>query len=468
MASWLNNICLLTDSYKISHYKLYPPGTEKVYSYFESRSGSKFPKTVFFGLNYLMKEYLAGNRVTQEMIGEADDLLRIHFGQAIFNRKGWESILYKHHGKLPIEIKAVKEGSIVPESNPLFTIENTDPDAFWLTNYLESLLVQLWYPCTVASQSLFMKKIILDYLQSTGDPQQIDFKLHDFGFRGVTCPEQAALGAAAHLLHFKGTDTIPGILLTSKYYGESMAGFSIPATEHSTITSWGETHELDAMRNLLDQYPHGMIACVSDSFDIYRACREYWGTKLKDKILQRDGILIVRPDSGEPTKILLEVLKILGEAFGTEVNAKGYRVLHPKIRLIQGDGIDFKMLGVILQTMKEHYWSADNIAFGSGGGLLQKMNRDTQKFALKCSSITIDGKNRDVFKRPITDLNKQSKAGRLKLCLDSSGHWKTQHQEEMGEDQLQTVFLNGDIVFEQTFQEIRDYILKSNFLESSP
>lgn len=451
---WLNNICCLTDSYKVSHYKQYPPGSQTVYSYFESRSGSTYPETVFFGLQYFLQQYLAGSVVSQEKIDAADALFARHFGSPVFNRRGWEHILQRHGGRLPVEIKAAPEGTVVPESNVLMTIENTDPEVYWLTNWLETLLVQVWYPSTVATQSRAMKRVILRYLAQTGDPELIGFKLHDFGFRGVTCPEQAALGAAAHLVNFQGTDTVAGLLLAREFYDCEMAGYSIPAAEHSTITSWGEEHEVDAMRNMLTQYPTGLVACVSDSFDIFRACSEYWGGVLKSEVLARDGTLVVRPDSGDPPAVVVNVLELLAKSFGTTTNAKGYRVLHPKVRVIQGDAIDFDMLGRILEAMSAAGWSADNIAFGSGGGLLQKLNRDTQKFAFKCSSIVVDGQERDVFKRPVTDQGKKSKAGRLKLVQRGSS-LTTVALQESGEDRLQPVFRNGEVLQRCAFEEIR-------------
>ena len=457
MHDWLNNICWLTDSYKVSHFKQYPPGTRRVYSYFESRSGSTYPEVCFFGLRYFLERYLAGEVVTSEKIDAAESLFRQHFGGDVFNRAGWQNILDKHDGRLPIVIKAVPEGTIVPESNVLMTVENTDDEAYWLTNWLETLLVQVWYPSTVATQSRAMKQVLLRFLRETGDPSLIGFKLHDFGFRGVTCPEQAALGGAAHLVNFQGTDTIPGLLLASQFYGCEMAGFSIPAAEHSTITSWGEERELDAMRNMLTQYPTGLVACVSDSFDIFRACSDYWGGALKEDVLARDGVLVVRPDSGDPPVIVVEVMRRLGEKFGTTTNALGFQVLHPKVRVIQGDGIDFTMLGNILSAMKEAGWSADNIAFGSGGGLLQKLNRDTQRFAFKCSSVVVGDQERDVFKRPVTDGCKTSKAGRLKLIRDAGGRLRTvrETEEPNSHSLLQTVFANGRVVQHDRFDDIR-------------
>lgn len=451
---WLHNICWLTDSYKVSHYKQYPPGTERVYSYFESRRGSTYPATVFFGLQYYLDRYLAGPVVTQAKIEAADELFRQHFGHAVFNRAGWQQILDKHAGYLPVVIHAAPEGTVVPESNVLMTIENTDSAAYWLTNWLETLLVQVWYASTVATQSRAMKQIILQYLEATGDPRLIDFKLHDFGFRGVTCPEQAALGCAAHLVNFRGTDTVPGLLLVRQFYGEPMAGVSIPAAEHSTITSWGEAHEVDAMRNMLVQYPTGVMACVSDSFDIFRACRDYWGGALKDEVLARDGMLVVRPDSGDPPTVLTKVLEILWLRFGGATNAKGYRVLHPQVRVIQGDAIDFEMLPRILTAVTSAGFSADNINFGSGGGLLQKLNRDTQKFAFKCSSVVVDGQQRDVYKRPITDPGKDSKRGRLKLVRHGA-EFATVCEASPGANVLVKVFENGRVLQRSAWFDIR-------------
>lgn len=461
MNNWLNNICWLTDSYKCSHWRQYPPGTQKVYSYFESRSGSVYPEVTFFGLQYFLKTYLEGQVVTPKKIVDAEELFNLHFGSKVFNRAGWENLYYKHGGRLPVEIRAVPEGTTVPESNVLMTVENTDPEFYWLTNYLETLLVQTWYPSTVATQSRAMKKLILSYLNETGDPTLIPFKLHDFGFRGVTCPEQAALGGAAHLVNFMGTDTVAGLVLAKEFYNEPIAGFSIPAAEHSTITSWGEENEVAAMRNMLLSYPTGLVAVVSDSFDIFRACSEYWGGVLKAEVLARDGTLVVRPDSGDPPRVVCKVLELLGEKFGFSTNSKGYRVLHPKVRVIQGDGIDYRMLGLILEEMKNEHWSADNIAFGSGGGLLQKVNRDTERFAFKCAAVTVmgpsgQGVERDVFKRPITDGGKKSKAGRLKLVQDQTKGFHTVPVTEAGDDVLEPVFKNGHVLRHTNFKSIRE------------
>ncbi len=449
------NPILLTDSYKVTHWRQYPPGTEQVYSYFESRGGL-FPETTFYGLQYILKAYLEGSIITKEAINEAEQISALHFNnKKLFNREGWEYILKEHGGKLPVSIKAVPEGTVVPTHNALITVEVTDPKCYWLTNYLETLLVQVWYSTTVATLSMNIKRLITKYLDETGDPSGVEFKLQDFGFRGSTSVESAAIGGSAHLVNFKGTDTMIALMLLRQYYKAEMAGFSIPAAEHSTITAWRRELESDAFANMLKQFPDGYVAVVSDSYNIFDACSKLWGEKLKEQVLGRNGTLVVRPDSGYPPEIVLKVIELLGEKFGYTTNTKGYKVMNEKVRVIQGDGVDYVMIDKILSTLKEHGWSADNIAFGMGGGLLQKLDRDTQKFAFKCSSATVNGEERDVFKQPITDPGKNSKAGRLKVVLTQEGVLTTVSAKSDGTDNLVEVFRNGRILKEYTLDEIR-------------
>ena len=453
-----DNILLLTDSYKVTHHRQYPPSTETVFSYFESRGGA-FDETAFFGLQYYLKRYLAGEVVTPRKIDEAEALFAPHFfgDTSLFYRAGWEHIVTARGGRLPVRICAVPEGSVVPVSNVLMTIENTDPHSYWLTNYLETLLVQVWYGSTVATQSREMKRTIRTALEETGDPDLVNFKLHDFGFRGVSSVETAGVGGAAHLVNFEGTDTVAGLQIARNYYSADMPGFSIPAAEHSTQTSWGREHEVEAMRNMLTQFPTGFVAVVSDSYDIFAACSDLWGGTLKDEVLARDGVLVVRPDSGHPPEVVCKVLDRLGEAFGTETNEKGYRLLNSKVRVIQGDGIDRKLLAEILAATKSAGWYADNVAFGSGGGRLQTLNRDTSKYAFKCSEVTVAGKLRDVFKQPVTDSGKQSKRGRLAL-VSREGCLQTVRENELqsGEsNELVEVFRNGILTSESSFDEVR-------------
>lgn len=230
-----NSIITNTDSYKFSQYNQYPEGTTNVYSYVESRGGT-WKQTVFFGLQIFLKEYLS-NRITQDDIDIAEQIVTAH-GEP-FNREGWEYILRQHGGKLPLRIKAVPEGTVIPVKNVLATVENTDPNCAWLTSYVETALLRaIWYPTTVSTNSYESKRIILEYLKETGDESLIDFKLHDFGFRGVSSFESAGIGGLAHLVNFQGTDTVAALLYGKEYYGIDMAGYSIPASEHSIAGSY--------------------------------------------------------------------------------------------------------------------------------------------------------------------------------------------------------------------------------------
>jgi len=378
-----------------------------------------------------MKRYLEGVVVTSEKLERAKKFFDTHFKgtAAVFNYDGWNHILKAHGGRLPIEILAVPEGTEVPTSTVLYTMRSTDPKCFWLTNYLETLLVQVWYPMTVATNSMYQRRIILEALKESGDPGLIDFKLVDFGFRGVSSVESAAIGDVAHLVNFCATDTVAGIVVAQEYYGATMPGGSIPASEHSTITSWGRDNELDAMRNMLEKYSTGPVACVSDSYNIYDACEKKFGGELKEMVLKRDGFLVIRPDSGEPKKIVPELLERIDGAFkegtcgassGTTINGKGYRVLDPHVRLIQGDGINTRTVLEICESVKKAKYSLDNVTFGSGGALLQQMDRDTQKIAFKCCQAKIKGQKVDVYKDPIHDKGKKSKMGEMFLIRDES------------------------------------------------
>lgn len=443
---------LRTDSYKVSHFKQYPPGTTHIYSYLESRGGV-FPETVFFGLNYYLKEYLS-KPITMADVDRAEARITKHLGPNSFNRAGWERIVNVHKGFLPVRVKAVPEGTVVPTRNVLMTLENTDPELPWVTNYVETLLLKVWYPITVATLSREIKKVIKRYLEETGDVSGLDFKLHDFGYRGVSSEESAAIGGMAHLVNFKGTDTMIALEAAEAYYGEDMAGFSIPAAEHSTITAWGEEFEYEAYENMIKQFGNGALyAVVSDSYNIYNACENIWGTMLKEKVLAAPGILVVRPDSGVPHEVVRQITEILGNKFGYTVNEKGYKVLN-KVRVIQGDGITIDEIGRILEALKIRGWSADNVAFGMGGALLQQCNRDTQKFAIKASSMVRNGKIKDVYKAPVTDNGKRSKRGRLKL-VNNGGILETFDSHQLGTDVLQTVWENGVLVVDPTFEDIR-------------
>jgi len=452
----INNTIINSDSYKASQYVQYPPNTTSIFSYIESRGG-EYDSTVFFGLQMFLKEYLS-KPITQSDIDEADEFITSH-GEP-FNREGWQYILDKYEGYLPVKIKAAPEGTVIPVKNVLATIENTDPKCFWLTSYLEtSLLRAIWYPTTVSTVSKNIKNIITNYLEKTGTPEAIDFKLHDFGARGVSSFESAGIGGASHLVNFMGTDTMTGVLYADKYYDAGMAGFSIPATEHSTMTSWGEDEEVNAYRNMLQQFgkPNALLAVVSDSYDIINACNNIWGDELRQEVIDSGAMVVVRPDSGDPVSTMQDVMDSLLDKFGYTTNDKGYMVLN-NVRVIQGDGVNKDTIRDMLMMFDTNDWSIDNIAFGMGGALLQASDRDTLKFAMKASSAIVNGVERDVWKDPITDKGKRSKKGRITLVQDDYGNYRTVRESEVGDqiEILQTVFLNGKIVKEYTFDEVRE------------
>lgn len=452
-----DNLILNTDSYKASHFVQYPPNSEIVSSYVEARGG-QFKQALYFGLQAFIKSYLM-QPVTQAHIEEAAELFAAH-GEP-FNREGWEVIVNEYAGLMPVEICALPEGSVVPTGTALVQIQNTDQRLYWLPSYLETMLLRaIWYPTTVATLSWHAKQVIREYLEATCDhpAEQLPFKLHDFGARGTSSQETAALGGMAHLVNFMGTDTVAALLAARRYYHAEMAAFSIPAAEHSTITSWGREHEVDAYANMLKHFaqPGKIFAVVSDSYDIYNAVTELWGKQLREQVINSGATLVVRPDSGQPEIIVVEVLERLEQAFGSMVNQKGYRVLNNCVRVIQGDGVNLESIGVILERIKQHGFSTENVAFGMGAGLLQKVNRDTLSFAMKASAIRIAGEWTDVYKQPITDLGKTSKRGRLAVIKTEQG-WQTIREDQLGtqQNQLQPIFRDGELLQDVNFAQVR-------------
>lgn len=451
----MRNLILNTDSYKVSHFAQYPAGTTFVSSYIESRGGV-YPQTVFFGLQAFLKEYLS-KPITAADIDEAEAVSGAH--GVPFNRPGWEHILKVHNGFLPIEIEAVAEGSVVPTGNVLVQVMNTDADCAWLTSYIETALLRaIWYPTTVATVSWNCRNIIARYLDDTADSNEgLPFKLHDFGSRGASSEEAAALGGLAHLVNFMGTDTLSAIMAARRYYGADMAGFSIPAAEHSTITSWGRDGESAAYANMLKQFGGAgrLLAVVSDSYDLWNAIDNLWGGELKAQVEAMGGTVVVRPDSGDPVEVVPLAIEKLMAKFGYRTNSKGYRVLPDCVRLIQGDGVCAASIEAILAALKAQGLSADNVAFGMGGELLQKVNRDTQKFAMKASAACVNGEWRDVYKDPVTDPGKRSKRGRLALLREGTGYRTVNRSDAPAGNVLVPVFRNGQLLVEWSLDDVR-------------
>ncbi|MEM8836506.1 MAG: nicotinate phosphoribosyltransferase [Pseudomonadota bacterium] len=455
----MTNPILATDSYKQSHFRQYPPEATRISAYIEARENDFSNGVLFFGLQAFWKASLS-QPITLENIDEARELCRRH--GVPFNDEGWQIILSEHSGLLPLEIKALPEGMLVPNGVPLVQVENTDERLPWLSTFIETALLRaVWYPSTVATLSLRCKEVIYKGLvQTSEDPDgQIQFKLHDFGARGVSSAESAALGGMAHLVNFAGTDTMEALNAAIDFYDADMPGFSIPAAEHSTMTSWGASREADAYTNMIDEFggEGSLVAVVSDSYDLDHAVDQLWGGKLRERVLAKGGTLVVRPDSGDPVTTPIRVIEKLWNHYGGRENAKGYRVLNDAVRVIQGDGMTVETIEKLVTQLVDEGWSIDNIAFGMGGGLLQHVNRDTLRFAMKANAMKIaDGTWQDVAKRPATDPAKASKAGR-QAVVAVNGTLKAKRLDEVSdeEDLLQPVFRNGDLLSHQAFEDIR-------------
>jgi len=455
----MTNLILTTDSYKQSHFLQYPPEARIISAYAEARPNRCAEEIVFFGLQPYLIDTL-GKPITATDIEEAEAICTAH--GVPFNRAGWDATLTRHGGYLPLEIRALPEGMIVPVGVPVMQVENTDPTMPWLTTFIETALLRaLWYPTTVATISRQVKLVIRDALQRTSDDWQgqLPFKLHDFGARGVSSGESAGLGGMAHLVNFAGTDTMEGLLAARRYYGATMPGFSIPAAEHSTMTSWGPDREEAAYANMLDRFEGDgrLVAVVSDSYDLDNAVTNIWGGSLKDKVLGRRGTLVVRPDSGDPVETPVRTVRTLWNAFGGTVNGKGFRLLDPHVRVIQGDGMTLDSIRRLTARLIEEGFAIDNIAFGMGGGLLQHANRDTLGFAMKANAMQDDhGIWHDIAKRPVTDMAKASKAGRQAAVM-REGRLVAARRDAIdpADDLLTPVWRNGELLVRHDFEQVR-------------
>lgn len=414
------------DSYKLSHFLQYPKGTTNVSSYIEARGvDPNFGKTeyvIFFGLQSWIKNYLTKPISTIDV----DRLKAFAQAHGVPFNTDFYKLVYPE--QLPIKIHAVEEGRRYPIGTPLLQIENTDPCMFWLTSYLEtSLLRAIWYPSTVATLSANAKDAIRKFWNISVEPKDmggLEFALHDFGARGVSSAESAELGGMAHLLNFKGTDTIESIYAIARDFGnanfdEYMPAYSVPAAEHSTITSWGVDGEQSAYENMISQFggENKIYSVVVDSYDTFYAVNDLISNNLLSKIKETGGRFVIRPDSGDPSTVILKILSILEERLGEEItiNSKGYKVLPPYFRILQGDGVNINSIKEILNDLIYRHWSAENLVFGMGGALLQKVNRDSLKWAMKCNAISVDGGEWiPVSKKVRTDPTKSSKAGYIK------------------------------------------------------
>ncbi len=471
----MENVMLRTDVYKMGHMEQYPPGTTKVYSYLLARSDKKMPSTLFYGLQYYLK--LLEVKPTQEMM---DEFLvyrkRILGFDASQDVKDKLSALVKL-GYIPLKIKAVREGSIIPVRNVLMTLESTVPGFHWVVGFFESLLLKVWNTCTVASYSKKLKDLCKRFADETCDDDgHRPFQVHDFGYRGCSSDETAMLSGSAHLINFLGTDTVLALKMIIDTYGCSEPiGLSVTASEHSVVCAYGKEREFDAFEHMLKLVPTGIISQISDTYDLWNVLTNF-AEKLKSRILDRDGKFVFRPDSGDPPKIIcgdgdaetgspewFGALRLLDKNFGSKKNKKGYRVLNPKVGLIYGDGMFYERFERTLEMMRDMKYASSNLVIGSGGILLQQHNRDDQGYAIKATFAEVNGEMRELVKDPITDHKKKSHKGLVALLKDDDGRYFTKDQctaEEEAKSLLETVYLNGKITRTTTFDEIRKLAAK--------
>lgn len=459
MSTLPKNPILSTDSYKLSHGPAYPKNVVGMFSYIEARSKKDW--IVPFGLQMWIKKSLL-TPVTIENIDEAEAFAKAH-GEP-FNRAMWEKVVNVYDGFIPIRIRSVKEGTRVPSSNVLVTVECEDPDLFFLASYIEtSLLRGVWYPSTIASNDYRNYTALKKYAAMTCDDLSgLPFMLHDFGGRGVTSSEQAEIGGAAHLVYFMGSDTIEGVRAANFYYNEAMAGFSVPASEHSIQCSYGSAsfQQKEYLEHMLAEYakPGAIVSIVLDGYDVYREAQQL--CSMKDEIVKSGARVVLRPDSGNPLEVIPRLLQMMEMAFGSVTNTKGYKVIN-NVGLLQGDGVEYSTMVEILEAVTDLGYSSANIVFGSGGGLLQKVNRDTYKWAQKASAVKLkDGTWKDIWKDPVTDPGKKSKTGRLTLLRSKmTGEYLTapilDKMDEEWEDVMQVVYENGKLYNETSLLEVR-------------
>lgn len=478
------------DFYKAGHRQQYPAGTSLVVSNLTPRSGrhANVPSKdaiVFFGLQYFIKQFLI-ETFNDGFFGKDKEDVVIVYKRRMDTSLGKDAVPVDHIealwdlGYLPIEIKALPEGSIVPIGIPCMTIQNTHAEFFWLTNYLETILsAYLWLPCTSATTAYNYKKLIKEYITKTGSPEWFaDFQAHDFSFRGISSLQSAMISGAAHLCFFKGTDTVPAIDLLEDYYGAdadaAMIGGSVPATEHSVMCMGGEEDEIGTFKRLITEtYPKGIVSIVSDTWDFWKVLTEY-SVQLKDTILARDGKLVFRPDSGDPVDIICGdvmapngsakrkgAVETLWEIFGGTTTETGHKLLDSHVGLIYGDSITYEVAKSILYRLEKKGFASANVVFGVGSYTYQYVTRDTWGWAVKATYGVVNGEERNIFKAPKTDDGtKKSAKGLLSVGRDMHGKFTldqcvTREQFDSKDNLLQTVFLDGKLTKEVTLEQIR-------------
>ncbi len=483
------NPLMLIDFYKADHRRQYPEGTEIVYSNFTPRKSrlAENDKLVFFGLQYFVKEYLV-KQWNEGFFNVPKEKVMADYRRRMDNALGKDSIPVEHiaelHdlGYLPLIVKGLPEGTIVSPKIPVVTVYNTKPKFFWLTNYLESLMSAiLWKPATSATTAFQYRKRFNEYARSTVSDNNIDFVYwqgHDFSFRGMSGIEDACISAAGHLLSFYGTDTVPAIDFHELYYNansdKELIGGSVPATEHSVMCMGTKDNEIETFDRLITKlYPNGIVSIVSDTWDFWKVITEFL-PELKSKILARNGKVVIRPDSGDPVKIIIGdkdatpgspefkgAIECMWETFGGTITDKGFKLLDSHIGLIYGDSITLQRQKDILEGLKAKGFASFNVVLGIGSYTYEYVTRDTYGFAMKATYGEVNGEPRNIFKDPKTDDGTKRSAKGLMQVTEVNGELKMKDQctwEEEKQGLLKTVFENGKVVNEQSLSEIRNRI----------
>lgn len=468
------NPIFCVDFYKTGHIYQYPEGTEYIYSNLTPRSSINGEKqVVWFGLQYFLKKFLIESFDQEffsvrrnKILKEYKDLMRDCLN---IDNPNLDHIANLHElGYLPLKIKSLDEGSIVPLKIPVLTIRNTLPEFYWLTNYIETALsCMTWKMSTSATTAYQYKKLLTKYaLETTGTPDCVQYQAHDFSFRGMSNIEDAAMSGAGHLTCFKGTDTIPAIKLVQDYYGGTNIGGSIPATEHSVMCAGTKDKELDTIKRLLTEvYPEGMVSIVSDTWDLWNVLDNIL-PQLRGIIDNRPGRVVIRPDSGDPVEVSLKTVESLIDTFGSHevgpVFTQKYKRMSDKLGVIYGDGITLTRCEQILEGLKQKGYSSDNMVFGVGSYTYQYKTRDNLGWAMKATWAQINGEERELFKDPVTDNGNKRSAKGLLTVVRGKRKWHMYDQQpsyyefaEEDYDSLTTRFKDGKIYNETTLDKIR-------------
>lgn len=474
---------LQTDLYKVDHRRQYPDGTTRVYSNFTNR-GSRVPgidHVVHFGLQAFLQSYCT--EAFASFFAADEDDVAAEYEAAVTgvlgpNSVGSDHIRALHRlGYLPLRFCAVPEGTLVPLRVPSFTVENTLPEFFWLTNFIETVLsAAVWHPSTTATLAHRYRTILDAAAAATGaDSAAVDFQLHDFSYRGQAGTEAAAASGAGHLLSFSGSDTFATLDWVRRYYAgdNGLVMGSVAATEHSVMCAGGQDDELGTFSRLLDLYPSGIVSVVSDTWDLWHVLERIL-PDLRNRIMRRDGKVVIRPDSGDPADILcgtseprdlalrpaeMGVVPMLWDIFGGTVNDAGFKVLDPHIGAIYGDSITPERAIEIAERLAAKGFASTNVVFGVGSYSYQYVTRDTFGSAIKATWVEIDGVGRSIQKDPVTDSGlKKSATGRLAVTANENGELTLIQQatpEQEAVSLLQPVWEDGEFIRYQSFADVR-------------